>query len=110
MSKTPASRITNSEARDWIARRREFKNSTGSLRGARIEPGWVPDTLGELPYSAATVGGVNSAEYVVYSYQTPIAWWTSRNGWVRPPVKYSRTTSRHQGLCPADDNPSRWTV
>lgn len=37
------------------------------------------------------------AEYVVYSYETPIAWWTPGRGWTKPNIRYSLTTSHHQG-------------
>lgn len=56
---------------------------------------------------------VKRADYVVYSYNTPIAWhvpnrnegWELGNGepapvepgWVMPQEKYSVTTSKHQG-------------
>ena len=39
---------------------------------------------------------VSRPAYVVWSYDTPIAWWTDVHGWRVPEVKYSRTTSRHQ--------------
>lgn len=39
---------------------------------------------------------VRHASYVVYSYETPIAWRDGDGGWTVPDVKYSRTTSRHQ--------------
>lgn len=35
------------------------------------------------------------AEYAVFSYSTPIAWY-GPDGWTFPDVKYSVTTSRHQ--------------
>jgi hypothetical protein len=35
--------------------------------------------------------------YVVYSYSTPIAWFTHAWGWRVPQVRYSVTTSKHQG-------------
>jgi hypothetical protein len=35
-------------------------------------------------------------DYVVFSYGTPIAW-HSRNGWTTPDVRYSVSTSKHQG-------------
>lgn len=38
----------------------------------------------------------NAIDYVIYSYHTPIAWHTP-DGWVIPPVKYSISTTRHQG-------------
>jgi len=60
--------------------------------------------LGQLPYPwrdmlmqhTTTDKGIERA-YIVYSYATPIAWYTERHGWVIPPVKYSPTTSKHQG-------------
>jgi hypothetical protein len=36
--------------------------------------------------------------YVVRSYYTPIAWFTTDRGWIVPADKYSVTTSRHQGI------------
>lgn len=36
------------------------------------------------------------ADYAVYSYATPIAWRTD-GVWITPGIKYSVTTSRHQG-------------
>ncbi len=35
-------------------------------------------------------------DYIVYSYGTPIAW-HGKFGWTIPNVKYSVTTSKHQG-------------
>jgi hypothetical protein len=35
--------------------------------------------------------------YIVYSYATPIAWVLKDGTEVKPPVKYSVTTSKHQG-------------
>lgn len=37
------------------------------------------------------------ALYVVYSYATPIAWYSTAWGWRVPDVRYSVTTSKHQG-------------
>jgi hypothetical protein len=39
----------------------------------------------------------NGSMYVVWSYGTPIAWWTERDGWHRVAQKFSMTTSHHQG-------------
>jgi len=36
-------------------------------------------------------------DYVIYSYQTPIAWHDKESGWIVPDESYSVTTSRHQG-------------
>jgi hypothetical protein len=39
------------------------------------------------------------ADYVVYSYRTPIAWHRAADDlWIVPDEKYSMTTSRHQSL------------
>ena len=35
--------------------------------------------------------------FILYSYKTPIAWRTSSGEVVVPPVRYSVTTSKHQG-------------
>jgi hypothetical protein len=50
--------------------------------------------VGRLPLEYQT--SYLNAEYAVYSYNTPIAWFGA-DGWSFPPVKYSVTTSRHQG-------------
>ena len=34
--------------------------------------------------------------YIVYSYSTPIAWWTETYGWHAVNQKFSPTTSKHQ--------------
>lgn len=64
-------------------------STNGALTGVQ----GAPRTYGELPvkyrYSAA------KADYVVYSFDTPIAWHTAA-GWRMPPVSYSPITSRHQ--------------
>ncbi len=41
----------------------------------------------------------DSDNYVVYSYQTPIAVWSRVAGTQLNLAKYSVTTSRHQSLC-----------
>lgn len=40
---------------------------------------------------------LDSIRYVVWSYATPIAWWSETNGWHRVAQKFSMTTSHHQG-------------
>ncbi len=35
--------------------------------------------------------------YVVYSYSTPIAWWSKGYGWHKAEQEFSATTSKHQG-------------
>jgi hypothetical protein len=44
---------------------------------------------------------VENASYVIFSYDTPIAWRDVEGRWFIPSVTYSRTTSKHQGMCRA---------
>lgn len=62
---------------------------SGALRG---EAG-LPGSYGRLApeYRAS----VDQADYVVYSYGTPIAWRVD-SLWTVPPTRYSVTTTRHQ--------------
>ena len=78
------------DVRDAIASREEFRNSSRSVTGG---PGaaWSMHRLpGQFHESAA------SADYTVRSYGTPIAWRID-GVWVVPDVRYSVTTSQHQG-------------
>lgn len=78
--------------RDAIAAGRRFSNSVGSFRGG---PGNAPMwRTGQLPSEYET--SAHHADYVVWSYRTPIAWHTDGE-WVTPAVRYSVTTSNHQG-------------
>lgn len=87
----------------------EAFDTHGALRGMPGNAtGW---SLGQLP--GEYHDSVGRADYVVYSYNTPIAWHVpNRNigftlgdgtpapiepGWVMPQEKYSVTTSKHQG-------------
>lgn len=64
----------------------------GGLHGS---PG-AARTYGQLPLERRHgVNGAEHAEYVVYSYDTPIAWFVG-GAWYQPDEKYSYTTSRHQ--------------
>lgn len=40
----------------------------------------------------------NLLVYVVYSYATPIAWCDVDGAWTMPSLRYSVTTSKHQGI------------
>ena len=59
--------------------------SEGMMRGEAYEQ-WRVDCLADR------------ITYVVRSYYTPIAWFTTDRGWIVPADKYSVTTSRHQGI------------
>jgi len=85
-------RATRDNADRFIAQRVNFKTG-GALSGEIRNSGFAPHK-GYLPekYWAS----VNSADYIVWSYATPIAWWSEEDGWTIPDVSYSVTTSRHQ--------------
>lgn len=90
-------RTTTRNAAGPISRRQPFTTS-GALRGGA--PGSWPEH-GRLPagHKAALVDSVaaGTVDYVVWSYGTPIAWHRTDTGWTIPDVRYSATTSRHQG-------------
>lgn len=104
-------------ARTHIAARRPFVAAALSATDFSLPYGERgPNTgTGVLPsrYRAAFAHAV----YAVYSYGTPIAWVTAAGDVIVPPVKYSVTSSRHQGtvrragLVPTldvDSIPSDW--
>jgi hypothetical protein len=79
--------------------RKAWSNHSGTFSGEPVEIGDAV-AVGKLPEpeadefrSALRTGAVT---YVVRSYSTPIAWNTGA-GWVIPDVRYSITTSKHQG-------------
>lgn len=74
-----------------------FTNSTHSLHGAPFEGAqWY--TVGMLSGDDRDqfAADVESIDYLVYSYDTPIAWHTPA-GWHLVSQKFSVTTSCHQG-------------
>lgn len=98
-----ARRVTNREAKEHIAKRETFTNATrrsddptrrpGSFRGVK----WF-EGRGHLPEQFVDANLVG-ARYIVYSYDTPLAWWGGEKGeerWYYASVGYSPTTSRHQ--------------
>ena len=77
-----------------IAEREPF--NAGNLTGRRVPAGYgrmSPATADQF-IDAVTAHGL---DYVVMSYDTPIAWHDSR-GWTIPADKYSPTTSAHQNV------------
>lgn len=52
---------------------------------------------GQLPFVHVNRMKEANPTYVVYSYETPIAW-LNTTGWVVPHILYSVTTSHHQSL------------
>lgn len=53
------------------------------------------ETFGRLPHQYWQSNA--HADYTVMSYATPLAWHVPGEGWTMPEVKYSVTTSKHQG-------------
>ena len=93
-------RVSTQQAGQMIDARTDF-TTHGSLRGERvgmrttIYTGGLPGDWADL-YREHFRSGLLT--YVVWSYVTPIAW--EHDGtWYRPGVRYSATTSRHQGQC-----------
>jgi len=115
-------KLSTRGARGHIAARAEF-TTHGALRGTgRSAPqtwegmyagvGHLPEPYRTEFYAALPrpvphgqpggYGQDGTICYVVFSYDTPIAWFVIGQGWVRPDVRYSVTTGKHQGQCPVD--------
>lgn len=91
-------KVSNREAAPLIAKREPFTNATrpknarpGSFRG-ELEF----QTQGHLPAVFLT-WTLLGASYVVYSYETPLAWYHD-GVWHYASVAYSPTTSEHQHI------------
>jgi hypothetical protein len=79
----------------WQARE-PFQTHNGTMTGENFvsSHGRLP---GEWRKELFAAEQRNDVIYVVYSYATPIAWVLKDGTEVQPPVKYSVTTSKHQG-------------
>lgn len=85
------------EYTDVLKNRQPFKTS-GALRGVALAAGEVPSTTGRLADDWRRLLDTG-ADYVVYSYMTPLAWHRPADDlWIMPSDRYSVTTTRHQGL------------
>lgn len=82
-------RVANRDCAPLVARREPFTGS--NLRGG---PRGIFGSFGRLPNGLRETFYDDKPDYVVWSYDTPIAW-HGRHGWTVPPVKYSPTTTRH---------------
>lgn len=77
-----------------LAERIDFKTG-GALRGALHDPTRIGG-FGQL--DPKYWNEVQASTYIVWSYETPIAWYNALEGtWTMPDRKYSVTTSNHQG-------------
>ena len=79
------------DAIHYIATRQEFRASALEGRAYGLDNGRLDPEETER-YNR----DLNSVTYWVYSYSTPIAWYTEGNGWYVVEQKFSVTTSKHQ--------------
>ena len=102
-------KVTRRQTAREINMMRNFRTATNSHRGENIRHGvtpYLPEHT-QLPAEWQDCYLHSGAQYVVWSYDTPIAWWTpvseggdpDNHGWTIPDVSYSVTTSRYQGMC-----------
>lgn len=62
-----------------------------------VSPGRLPrEWVDDLTRVTKAARKANVNVYVVFSYQTPMAWYYAPEGWTFPDVKYSPTTTQHQ--------------
>lgn len=76
----------------------DWTGANGSIRGEAgptFTTGRLAEVMTDTDYRIAS-GQLGSAQFVIYSYATPIAWLTHDGAWIVPDARYSRTTGRHQ--------------
>lgn len=87
---------TQKTAPSHIVMLQPFKasNFTGRSYGNRgcMETAGRLDSREALKFYAVS----EDIRYVVWSYATPIAWWSRENGWYKVRQKFSAATTRHQ--------------
>lgn len=69
----------------------------GNVSGAWFDTGRNVPT-GQMPDRTLIADGTVGAVYVVFSYRTPIAWYSPLTGWTQPDTRYSMTTTNHQSV------------
>ena len=87
--------VSRAEAPDYFTHFKPFKGN--SLTGQRWNRHLSLPYYTELSAEYREQFRKDAPMYVIFSYNTPIAWY-GELGWVVPNVKYSATTSRHQGI------------
>jgi len=80
-----------------VFKRRSFTHA--SVRGQEYADGAYVDA-GKLAFDDLDQFKEDQpfVSYVVFSYQTPIAWYRDDRGWHFVEQKFSQTTTRHQNL------------
>jgi hypothetical protein len=87
---------TNAGAIEYIANRQPFKaNSMAGIYSNQGDYHYL--STGRLQSDLVALLHGHKPDFVVYSYGTPIAWHHA-SGWEIPAVRYSVTTSKHQGI------------
>ena len=89
---------SNSKAGQFIVDRTNFMGSNFYGQTQSPDPDDRYPAYGMLPSTHILELEKDNPSYIVYSYGTPIAWYTSKGQWVIPSLKYSVTTSKHQSL------------
>ncbi len=92
-------RIANPDAARYIGVS-AFASHTGALSGRPVDfaAGYHYDGTGVLPAEWRELYRASRIDFVVWSYVTPIAWRLADGTWIVPAVRYSVTTSKHQGI------------
>ena len=82
--------------RNYVRNHDEFKcnNSLSGEWADKVKFGWIDGGDAGVSLANHLLGACKN--YVVYSYDTPIAVYNHK-GWWKSPDKYTVTTSRHQG-------------
>ena len=88
---------TQRSADSLIAHRIGFKAS--ALRGTFPQDAYDPARMDQAEWMTMRAYlNAHDVDYIVLSYETPIAYHTISDGWVQCRKKHSVTTSKHQGI------------
>lgn len=85
--------IKQREAIPLIQAHKPFRST--SLTGRLARPG---RGTGVLPSNEVQRLASDLPTYIVYSYETPIAWWSPNGGWHMPAFSTTQTTNRHRSI------------
>lgn len=99
-------RATNRTAGQFITAKKEFNGSSISGRvvtnGAFFNTGKMSNDYAKMIKQDIESMPDGVEGFVVYSYATPIGWYTPATGWKKSSQKHSVTTSKHSGLFSGD--------
>jgi hypothetical protein len=99
--------MSDNEIRHLLSERKAFKGNTMSARVVGPQALVSKGRLNDQDYKVLLHDLKPSGAYVVFSYETPIAWVTNEHTTLDEAVivvsqKFSVTTSRQQNLCRAN--------